>query len=798
MRAPWSWIKEFVPVESSPEEIADRLSMRAIKVERVERLGGDITGVVVGSVVKMEEHPDADKLMLVTVDTGADVREIVCGARNYSPGDRVPVALPGAMLPGDFHITERTVRGKVSHGMMCSARELHLSDDHSGILILPSDTPLGTDVRAVLGLDDAVLDLDVTSNRPDALSIVGIAREIAVMEGLPLAIPASSVAEAGPPASELAGVEVKDAKGCPRYLARVITGLRNGESPQWMQRRLLAAGMRPISAIVDVTNYVLLERGQPLHAFDLSRLEGRRIVVRKPRKGERITTLDGVERTLDPADVAICDASRPVAVAGIMGGGDSEVSPATTDVLLESAYFDPARIRATARRLGLRTEASVRFERGADIEAVAPAADRACELLAEICGGSVARGAIDVAAKRRPAKPVRLRVARANELIGVTVQADEMASMLRSLGMEVTAAGRTALRVVPPAFRPDIAIEEDLIEEVARLHGYENVPETLPSGGRTGGLTREQRLRALARRLLLGAGLSEAQTLSLLPPSLPDRLGLPAGHPWRAVLTLDNPLSEEESVLRPAILPGLLLAAERNIARRVPTVALFEIGTVFAPSPSSPDGLPHEEPRAAWILTGASPDGWHGERAFDVFDSKGVLDALVSGLGARDVSVSQAAEPSLHPGRAGRIVAGAAEIGWIGELHPRIARALDLPARTAVGEVALTPLFALASHPAAPDLPRYPAVDRDVAVVVPAVTLSIDVRDVIATAGGDLLESVSLFDVYRGAQIGEDNVSLAFRLAFRHPERTLTDAEAAASMDSIASALRERGWTTRE
>lgn len=795
MKVAWSWIKEFVPVETDPGDIAARLTMRGLIVDQVIRLGGAISGVVVGSVVKMEEHPDADKLMLVTVDTGSDIREIVCGARNYVPGNKVPVALPGARLPGGMEIGERTVRGKISHGMMCSARELDLSDDHSGILILPDEAPLGSDVRTVLGLDDVVLDIDVTPNRPDALSVVGMAREIAVLEGLPLTVPEPSPRETGEAATGLAKVTVKDTKGCPRYLARVITGLRNAQSPEWMRRRLLACGMRPVSAVVDVTNYVLLERGHPLHAFDLAKIAGREIVVRKPRKNERITTLDGIDRELASDDVLICDRDRGVAVAGIMGGGGTEVSDETTEVLLESAYFAPAQVARTSRRLGLRTEASVRFERGADIEGVPAAASRACELLTEICGGSVARGAIDVAARRPQRKPVRLAVGRANELIGVTLTAEEMAGMLRSLGMEVTVSGRTALRVRPPSFRRDVTIEEDLVEEIARLHGYDRVPDTLPSGGRAGGLTREQELRRTARGALLGAGLSEAMTLSLLPSSLPDRIGLGSDHPWRDVVQIGNPLSEEESVLRPSLVPGLLLATERNVARRVPTVALFEIGTVFAPSSEE---LPHEEQRAAWILTGRTADGWHGERPFDVYDAKGVLEALRDGLGVRGLEIRQAKEALLHPGRAAHVHAGGRVIGWFGELHPRIARAIDVPGRVAVGEIALAPLVALASPGAAPDLPRFPAAERDLAVVVSSDTAAGNVSEVIKSAGGALLESVELFDVYRGEQAGEGNVSLAFRLAFRDPERTLTDAEAASAMTSIIEALRARGWRPRE
>jgi phenylalanyl-tRNA synthetase beta chain len=800
MKVVWSWLREFVAVEVEPEEVADRLSLGALKVEGVERLGAGIEGIVVGSVVKVDEVPGADKVVLVTVDTGMDVRDIVCGARNYGPGDKVPVALPGARLPGGIEIGERTFRGVTSHGMLCSARELGLSDDHSGILVLRTEAALGTDVRTVLGLNEVVLDVEVTPNRADAMSVAGVAREVAALYGLPLTIPAPVVRDEGSPAASIAGVTVRDKRGCPRYLARIITRLRNGASPDWMQRRLTAAGMRPVSAVVDVTNYVLLERGHPTHAFDLGRLSGPTIVVRKARKGERMTTLDDVERVFAPEDLLICDAKRPVAVAGVMGGADAEVSPETTDVLLESAYFAPERVARTARRLGLRTEASVRFERGVDPNGPYAAAERVCELLVEVCGGSVAEGLIDASARIPARKPIRLRTARAAELIGAPLGAGEMTALLRSVSMEVTTAGRTALRVTPPSFRPDVAIEEDLVEEIVRLYGYDRIPETLPAGARTGGLSSEQMLRRLVRRIFLGCGLNEAQTLSLLSPTVPDRFGLPPDHGWRRLIRLANPLSEEESVLRPSLLPGLLLAAERNAARRLPDIALFEIGVTFDPTwhDDRSGRLPLETMRAAFVLAGTSPGGWHGERAYDIFDSKGILDAIASGIGATAPSFVTETYPELHPGRSAAVRVGETVIGLAGELHPRIARTLDLAGRVAVGEIDLEPLFASVAGRAALDLPRFPSADRDLAVVVSETTSAGDVTAAITQAAGETLESLTLFDVYRGEQIGAGNVSLAYRLAFRHPERTLTDEDVAGTMDSVLEAVRARGWRTRD
>ena len=797
MKVPISWLREFTPVEASAEELATRLPVHGLTVDEVVRPGADIAGVVVARVLEIEEVPGANKVILTRVDAGGGPREVFVGVRNIAPGDLVPYATPGSRLPGGREIGRREMFGRMSEGMLCSPKELGISDDHSGILILESDSKVGQDVRETLSLDDAILDIDVTPNRPDLLSIVGVAREVAALYGLPLTIPEADPSEDGPMASELATVTVEDAKGCPRYLARVITGVGVGPSPGWMQRRLLACGMRPISGPVDVTNYVLLERGHPQHAFDLAKLRGRAIVVRKPRKGERsLTTLDGVERTLERDDVLICDAEGPVAIGGIMGGAESEVGEGTSEILLEAAYFDPKRILRTARRLGLRTEASVRFERGADPEAPPAAAARAAALIAEISGGTVARGAIDVYPKPIKTKPIRLRVARANALLGIKETPDEMASGLASLGCRVESQTRTALRVVPPTFRPDLRIEPDLIEEVARLYSYERIPITLPDSGRVGGLTLEQTLRRLIRRLMLGSGLSEAQTLSMLPPSMPDRLELPADHPWRNTLVLANPLSEEESVLRPSLIPGLLLVASKNLARRNTTVTVFEIGNTFEPSDQE---LPKESLRVAWLQTGPVPTSWHRpHRDFDFFDAKAVVDRVAEGLGVEGIGTVALETSPMHPGRAARVLLAGAEIGLVAELHPRAARALDLPARVAVGELIVAPLIAAARTWAPGDLPRFPAVTRDLALLVPASTAAAGVEAVVRSAAGELLEAVDVFDVYPGEEFAQPGkVSLAFSISFRHAERTLTDAEIAEVMAAVAAAVSAAGWVVR-
>jgi phenylalanyl-tRNA synthetase beta chain len=797
MRVPLSWLREFVPVEADADELAAKLSVSGFAVEEILKPARGVSGVVIGEVREVRDHPNSDKLVLVRVFDGSVERDIVCGARNFREGDRVPIAVPGAKLPGGVEIGSRKVAGEVSDGMLCSARELELSDDHSGIMVLDADSPLGEDIVRALALDDVILHLDVTTNRGDALSIVGIAREVAALYGLPLTVPEPAVAERGEDAAMLATVRIEDARGCPRYLARVITGVRIGPSPFWMQRRLMAAGMRPISNVVDVTNYVLLERGQPLHAFDLDTLTDHTIVVRKPRKGERITTLDGIDRALTAGDVAICDADRPVAVAGVMGGAETEVTDKTGRILLESAYFDPLRIRATAGRMRWRSEASIRFERGADPEGVPAGAARACELLAEIAGATIARGAIDVYPKPVARKPIRLRVTRANGLLGTAVPAEEIQTHLRALGCEVVGATRTSMRVTPPTWRPDLSIEADLIEEVARLHGLDAILETLPSGGRTGGRTEAQRRCALVRTLLLGAGLSEANTLSLLPPWLPDRLALGDDHAWRRAARVANPLSEDESVLRPSLLPGLLLATQRNVARHVRPVALFEIGTTFHPDG---EGL-REQLEVAWILSGPAPDGWHAaERELDFFDAKGVLETVMAGLGVGEWSVAagDAGEPALlHPGRSAAVRMAGRDVGFVAELTPRAAGRLEIPGRVAVGSLTLA---ALVEHAGRGDVAvpsRFPPVTRDLALVVPEDVPAAEVERAIRGAAGPVLAGLRLFDVYRGEQVPEGQVSLAFALTLQDPERTLTDAEADAAIGAILDVARARAWSIR-
>ncbi|MEA2592548.1 MAG: phenylalanyl-tRNA synthetase beta chain, partial [Actinomycetota bacterium] len=775
------------------ESLAAALTSAGLKVEAIHRPGADIEGVVVGEVQQILPHPNADKLQLVDVTTGVSVRPIVCGAHNFKVGDRVPVALPGARLPGDVTIGRATIRGEVSEGMLCSARELGVADDHSGILVLPPDTELGAEVTKVLGLDDVVLDIEVTTNRPDAMSLLGIAREVAAITGGHVTFPALRMnrATSGSPAvEELAQVTVEDPAGAPRYLARVITGVTPGQSPEWVGKRLTAAGVRPISNIVDATNYALLVTGHPMHAFDLDKLSGSKIVVRRALATEQLVTIDGATRELAADDLVIADAEGPVALAGIMGGRDSEVSDTTTRILLESAYFDPASVLRSSKRHGLRSEASARFERGADPNNVPYAAELASALIQEWAGGESAPGAIDVYPE--PVEPwtLTLRPERVNEVLGTNLSVEAMVDDLRRLGLNpVVEDGK--IRVTVPTRRPDLRAEWDLVEEIARLTGYDRIPSRIPSGARVGGLNRPQKLQRRVRNLLTGAGLFEAVTSALIGPADLDRMGYPPEHPARKALRLTNPLTVDESILRQSLLPGLVASAARNVARRNLCVRLFEVGRCFVPRETNL--LPEEPLRLGMVFHGPTPQEWHTpSRELDFFDLKGVVEMLMEGLRI-DYTFGPTTRDPFTRGRTAALVAPGGAFGTIGELTPATAERYGFTNRVVAAELELGKLLELARDPAqAKELTRFPPVLLDLAVVVAEAVEAAEIMELARSAGGPALVDVRVFDVYRGEQAGAGRKSLALSLTFLRPDRTLTQDEAVAARDAIAGALQKR------
>jgi phenylalanyl-tRNA synthetase beta chain len=773
VKAPLSWLRDFAPIEARPAELADRLNEIGLIVEGIAAPGRDIGGVRTVKVLSFEKHPSADRLLLVDIDAGdGETKRVVCGASNFAVGDIVPWAPPGAELPGGFKLERRKIRGEVSDGMLCAPDELGLSDDHSGIMILSPGTPLGEDIRTVLGLDDIVFDLEITPNRPDAMSIAGVARDLAAALHVPFAMPApaaSGVIDLDP-----ATLIVEAPDRCPRYVAR--TGrVAVAPSPGWMAQRLAKAGMRPISNVVDVTNYVMLERGQPLHAFDLARLGGRGIVVRLANEGEQITTLDDVERTLTAADLLICDANRvPQAVAGVMGAGDSEVSDATTELLLESAYFTSDGILLTSKRLGLRTESSARFERGVDPNGTGAAAERAWELFTEIASGQAATGTLDE--YPTPIEPlrVRLRTGRVNTVLGTELDTNRIRGYLEPLGFAAVGGVDGAVDYTVPTYRPDIEREIDLIEEVARHHGYNNIARTVPRmDEHSTGLTPVQQGRRAVRDALLGAGLSEAVTFSLVSAGDLAAAGLPPEG-----IELENPLRAEESLLRPAILPGLLRAAAFNAGHGLPDVGLFEVGHVFLPPPAG-QTLPDEREHIAVVLAGHVRRLPHEpDRPVDGHDVVGALEAVAETLALADWSLQPGDAAGFAPGRTAVILTDGSAVGAVGEVDPGVRNRLGLSGPVAALEVDLSRLLDATRKERRSVTPsRYPASTIDLAFVldepVPAGAAQRTLRD----SAGDLLEEVRLFDVFRSEALGPNKKSLAFGLRFRAPDRTLTDEE---------------------
>ena len=777
MRVPLSWLREFCPVKLSAEDLADVLTARGLHLERLLRPWQDLSGVLIARVLDVRDHPNADKLCVTTIESGSGTREVVAGVRNMGPGDLVPYAAPGATLPGfPGKLERRELRGVTSDGMLCSPSELGISGDHTGILVLQEGEP-GQDLTEALGLDDTVIDLEVVPNRPDLMSVYGVAREAAAATGEDLGPPDPAVMEVEERAEDVATVRVHDATRCPRYLARVIRGLTVGPSPLRAQVRLTAAGMRPVSNVVDATNYVMLELGQPMHPFDLQRLAGPGIEVRTASDGERFTTIDGVERSLTTEDLVIADVERGVAIAGVMGGADTEVSERTTDVLLESAHFQTVSVLRTARRLGLRTEASIRFERGADPEGVAPAAARAAALIATWSGGEVLAGGAD-AGTEPERSTVSVRPARASKVIGVEFTSSEVREALGRLRLPATEEGDRVV-VEVPGYRVDLEREVDLIEEVARTTGYDRVPSMLPGVRQAGGLSGEQLLRRRIGDLLGGAGLLEARSISLSPVTDGDLF------PGVVPIRIANPVSEDDATLRTSLLPGLLRAARRNVSMGRTSLRLFEAGRTF----QSDESGPLEEERVGAVLTGPLSEGWPAERRdLGFLDAKGVLEHLLAGLGVT-WAVGRVPGRPWHPGRSFEIVVGGQVVGEAGELHPAVGEAFDLPTTVSGFQLRIEPLVAAADETVRfHEVSRFPPLRRDVAFVVDRAVPAASLQTALVQAAGDLLERVLLFDVFEGDPVPEGKKSLAFALDLRAADRTLTDREA----DEIVRAIADR------
>jgi phenylalanyl-tRNA synthetase beta chain len=829
MRVPYAWLREYCDPGLTAVEIAERLDLTGTELERIERVGvTSADGFVVGKVLSAEQHPDADRLKVCAVDVGDDEPStIVCGAPNVAAGQTVPVALPGSTMPDGTKLGKAKLRGVESHGMICAEDELGLGDRHAGIMVLDDEIPAGTPLADALPIADEALELEITPNRPDCLAVYGIAREVHAATGATLAEdPAATDAEprGGDRAEDHATVEIADPDVCLRFTARVFEDVRIAPSPLWLRQRLIAAGQRPIDNVVDITNYVMLLIGQPMHAFDLDAVRGSKIVVRRARAGETMTTLDDVERTFEASMALVCDAEGPSGIAGIMGGRISEVSGSTTRVLMEAATWVGPNVLKTSKALGLRSEASTRFEKQLHPDQAVAAQRLAARLMVELAGARLVPGTID--AYPQPAVPrvVTLGFDRLERMLGVRIEEAKVERILTSLGFGCESdspfegAGGDGLAVTVPPWRDaDVRREADLVEEVVRIYGLDKLPTTLPARERAvGRLTHGQRLRRRLEDALRDRGLDEVVAWSFTAPETLEKLRLADA----GVLTLSNPLSEDHSAMRPLLLPGLLDAARRNAAHGSGAVALFESAHVYAPDGGldAPDGSPRgatpavERHRLAGLVTESSPATWRSAAgAADFYAAKGYVEALLSVAGLELVVEPAGDLPFLHPGRAGRAFAaagpvgegsdddaGIVEVGWIGELHPLVAREWDLD-RAAAFELDADLLAELTDGVLATyeDVTSFPAVLQDLAVVAPSDVSAAAVEATVAGAGGELLVSTGVFDVYEGEQVGEGKRSLALRLEFRAADRTLTEEEVVERRQAIEAALKQIGGRIR-
>ncbi|WP_320055801.1 phenylalanine--tRNA ligase subunit beta [Desulfuromonas thiophila] len=779
----YNWLKEYVDFSLSPEELSHRLTMAGLEVDAMDHLGAGLDSVIVARLETVEPHPQADRLTCCQVNTGSEVIPVVCGATNHRAGDLVALATVGSVLPGDFKIKKSKIRGYESRGMLCSETELGLARESAGILILPPDLPLGEPLFSALQLKDVRYEIGLTPNRADCLSVVGIAREVAAIAGSRLRLPQpAAVPETSDGIADLARVDIDQPDMCPRYMARLIRSVTIGPSPQWLVRRLETLGLRSINNVVDVTNYVLMELGHPLHAFDFNRLRGGRIQVRAAQEGDRFTTLDGQERLLQSGDAVICDAVGPVALAGIMGGENSEINDQTRDVLLESAYFDPLTIRRTSKRLGIHSESSHRFERGADIAMVPLALERAAVLIQQLAGGELVRGTLDSYVRPLLPRTLQLRRQAANGLLGLDLSLTRMAALLESIGLACRELPDERLEVVVPTGRHDLEREVDLVEEIARLHGYDEIPVTLPvSRILLQKPDARQQLIGRVRDQLVAQGASELINYSFVSPTLWDRLQLADDDPRRQNVRILNPLTEEQSVMRTSLVPSMLETLARNLSYRNTDLTLFELRPVFRVSDQD---LPQEGLRLCLALTGRRmPEGWaQTDQMVDFFDLKGLIEGLAQALNLGSVSfVAGSGEPFLHPGKSCCLWSGGLQprqLGVLGELHPVVQDCFELPQPVFIADLDVEALVALGSAPVCfTPISRYPDVTRDSAFLVDAEVPAQALLDVVQQMRLVDLDEVVLFDLYTGSGVPEGKKSLAIRARYRSREKTLTDEE---------------------
>jgi phenylalanyl-tRNA synthetase beta chain len=798
MKVSLSWLNDYVNIEMAPPDLAEALTMVGLEIESVTERYRYLDTVFVGRIEAIEPHPNADKLHLCKVDTGQGKMSVVCGAPNAEVGMLSPIALPGTEFPEGFILEQSVIRGQTSEGMLCSEGELGLGEDRSGIMRLDPTLSVGDQLAAALGLSDTVLEIEITPNRPDCLSVIGVAREIAAIQKNRLTYPDFKLNDPDDGISEHTSIQIEAPEHCPRYVARLLEDIQIKPSPFWLQQRLLSVGLRPINNIVDVTNFVLMETGQPLHAFDFDRLAQNRIVVRTAGKGETFITLDQKERVLDDAMLMICDGEKPVAIGGVMGGLNSEIEDDTTRVLLESAYFNPVSIRRTAKQLGLNTDAAYRFERGVDPGGTIAAANRAAKLMAEVSGAKIIGGLIDEYPLRQSVKSLNLSTKKTNRLLGTRLQRRQIESLLKSIEFTVEqkspAKDSDTLVVTPPSFRVDISRPEDLMEEVARLYGYNNIPTTFPQMPATGRIsTKEIHLRNQARQLMNGFGFHEAINYSFAHHQTGDHLQLDAADPRRQLVNILNPLTEDQAAMRTSLVPGLLQTMHYNFAQQIKNLRIFEIGKIFIGT--DPQQLPQESEILAGLWTGTRYDAsWHGQDTpCDFYDIKGVVERFLNALHINDVQFSRLPENECkytRPGFSAQILSKQIRLGLMGQVHPQVLANFDLQQEAFLFELNFDTLIPLLKDTTVfSSIPKFPAIFRDITIIVDK---TLEAQEIIGSAleqSSELVEDISLLSVFEGTPIARGKKSVSLRVTYRSPQKTLEDEDVTPLHQSMADRL---------
>ena len=774
MKVPMSWFNDYTDVNGiEPREYAEALTLTGSKVETVENMGKDIQNVVCGKILEIEDHPDSDHMVICKVDVGDEVLQIVTGAPNVKVGQIVPVAKNDSYLPGGVHIKTGKLRGVESFGMLCSHEELGLSESdlswepEYGILVLPEDTKIGMDIKDFFGLNEEVIEFEITSNRPDCFSVIGLARETAATFKKPFTVQAPTYNETSENIADTISVSVENPDKCLRYTAKMIKNVKIGPSPAWMVRRLKASGIRSINNIVDITNYILLEYGQPMHAFDLRHLSGGKIIVRDAADGEVIKTLDEVDHTLTANDLVIADAEKAVALAGVMGGFNSEIEDDTTTVVFESATFDAVSVRLTAQKAGLRTESSSRFEKGLDVNNTVPAINRACQLVEELGCGEVVGGMIDVVGNVKAPTVLAFRPEKINAFLGIDISKEEMAGYLETIDFKVDL---DKMEITVPTFRPDIEAEADVAEEVARFYGYNKIPTTLIANSETtkGSYSPIQKFRKDLGTMLTSQGMYEIYTFTFIGENEFDKLNLPKDDALRNVIRIRNPLGEDTSIMRTTMLASMLETLSYNYNRKNEEAKLFEISKAYIPTTAGQ--LPNEPEKLAIGMYG---------KDMDFFDLKGAVEEIIDGLNIKGITWKPLTDcPTLHPGRSAALMVGDTQIGILGQVHPTVCKNFDMDKNCYIAEIDVLPLFEnVDGNIKYKALPKFPAAERDIAVLVDKTALVGELEATIAKASGNLLENIKLFDVYEGDRIPEGKKSIAFAISFRAADRSLTSEE---------------------